>query len=939
MHEQQNSANPAVSCKMAGRTESILSDDTRRADEAQRCYTGWGIPGVKDRFLLAEQQTRRTRSPHPNDSCSLRVAELQSGRRFATLQLCNSAIMHLLLILLILAFAVAGCGDNTPTTAATGLVATFTPTPAATGGNPSVDAPAAANSSTNETNDATAAPAAKPTATPYPTATYTPTSTPNPASLLQAGKAAHRIGDYTAGRAAFTQLLQSPDANLRMRLQGRYELARTLLADNAPGEALDILDRLDLDAISNGSSTDEFLSKDQYLRARSLSSLGDHSGAIASYWRFLETYPWMAENVQQRIAEEYIALGDVDGAAVAYSRAAEAAGDTATRVGILELLARTLSGAARYGDAVTVYDQILATAKNPAYRAEIQYAAGQTLASAGDGAGAIERWRAATAESPEARSAYLALVELINRDVDFDLYQRGYIDLQAAAYLPAISAYEGYLAAAQPSDSRYARALHELGQAYLGAEEYDAAFKAFDRVIAEFPDCECFGQAWLDKARAQIAAGDTAGARRTYRTFARDHVADPLAADALWLSGVRALRDDNEVEATIDFLALAESFPNSKRAPDALYAIGVGALQKGFHGQATQIYRRLQDDYPEYKWPAVTYWLGRCYQASGNADLARAQWQVLVDKAPDIYYGVLAAQALSQLPMTSGSMLQNIALIAGPQSRLQGDDGSQEFAERWLRQWPAMGSDSNLSTLPDQADTDLDLSKGQLLLQLDQRADALAVLDRLFDRYKDDPRALYPLSLEFERIGAYRHSIAAMQRLLEFSPAGLIENAPIFLQQRVYPRHFQDLIERESLAKNVNPLLYFSIIRQESLFEEGARSYAAAQGLAQIIPDTARWVAEQQGHPEWSNDLIYRPYININFGAYYLDWVRNYLDNNMVSALVGYNAGPGNSEYWRELSGPDDTLFVEVLGVNEPRIYVQTIAANLYHYTRLYGTR
>jgi soluble lytic murein transglycosylase len=72
------------------------------------------------------------------------------------------------------------------------------------------------------------------------------------------------------------------------------------------------------------------------------------------------------------------------------------------------------------------------------------------------------------------------------------------------------------------------------------------------------------------------------------------------------------------------------------------------------------------------------------------------------------------------------------------------------------------------------------------------------------------------------------------------------------------------------------------------------------------------------------------------FGAYYLAWTRDYLDGNIISALVGYNAGPGNAEFWRELVGADDTLFVEMLTVNEPRIYVQAITMNLYHYTRLY---
>ena len=93
------------------------------------------------------------------------------------------------------------------------------------------------------------------------------------------------------------------------------------------------------------------------------------------------------------------------------------------------------------------------------------------------------------------------------------------------------------------------------------------------------------------------------------------------------------------------------------------------------------------------------------------------------------------------------------------------------------------------------------------------------------------------------------------------------------------------------------------------------------------------------GYPNYTNDLVYRPIVNVRFGAYYLDWVREYLDGNLISALVGYNAGPGNSKRWREMSGADDVRFVEILEFSEPRVYVKAIASNLYHYQRLYGNQ
>jgi soluble lytic murein transglycosylase len=364
----------------------------------------------------------------------------------------------------------------------------------------------------------------------------------------------------------------------------------------------------------------------------------------------------------------------------------------------------------------------------------------------------------------------------------------------------------------------------------------------------------------------------------------------------------------------------------------------VGAFANGLYVESADALGRAVANYPEYRWDAVGYWLGRARDANGDRAGAEAAWQSVVDRAPDIYYGVMSAQAIRQLGSRDGAVVspQNMAAVAGPASRVEGDDGSRAFAEQWLAQWLQVDP-ATLAQLPASVTADPDWVAGQVLLAVDERGPGLAALERVYTMHQDSSPTLYALSLAFEQMGAYRLSLISMARLLQFSPAGLVENAPAFLQERAYPRRFADLIRAEAETFGIEPLLLFSLIRQESLFEEGARSFAAAQGLAQIIPDTGAWVAQRLSYPNYSNELVYRPYINVKFGAYYLDWVRDYLDGNLISALVGYNAGPGNSDAWRERSGPDDALFVEQLAFNEPRIYIQAIVSNLYHYTRLYG--
>ncbi|MCL4859549.1 MAG: transglycosylase SLT domain-containing protein [Caldilineaceae bacterium] len=867
----------------------------------------------------------------------------------------KSALLGLGLLLL------AGCGRaeaTVPTPAPVAAVPTFTATPTpASGAAVIIATPLVLNTPTpaepvvspTETPPAPTEPSpatpsegagAETSPTIIPPAQAPAGETPQSMARLAQGLLLHRFGDYVAARAEFAAVINAADSTVTDRLHARYELARSYLAEGLFGEAVATLEQFDQERVAAGLGDQwlgegEFAATEEFLLGEALRGQGRHSEAIAAYWRFLDAHPWMAEAVQPRIGLAYRALGDHAAAAVAYRRAADAATESVARLRLYEAQAESHSAARDYAAAVVVYDEILAVAQIAAYRSQIQYLAGQALASAGDLPGATARWRAATDEAPEARSAHNALIEIVNRNIEFDLYQRGYINLSVGSYQPAINAYRNYLDLVGPTDTRYAAALVGLGQAYLGARSFAEALPVFERVIAEHPDCDCIGQAWLGKAAAQAGLGDGVGARRTYRTYAREAPDDPLAVEALWRSGMQALGEGNQLEAATDFLTLADAFPASERAPAALYAIGLGAMQTGLYSQAVEIYARLQRDYPQYRWDAVGYWLGRAHEAHGDTAQRQAQWQALVERAPDIYYGILAGYGLRQQTPTGGATLTSMARIAGPATRLAGDDGSQAFAERWLN--GGLQAAGDLSALPPAIAEDQDLRAARLLLALDQRGDALPFLDRVYQRHRDDPRSLYAMSLAFEQMGAYRLSIVAMARLLEFSPAQLVEDAPIFLQQRSFPRPFRDLIDRAARAHNLSPLLYYSLIRQESLFEEGARSSAAAQGLAQIIPATGQWIAQQLGHPEYTNDIIYRPHINVFFGAYYLDWVRSFADGNLVSALVGYNAGPGNIAGWRSRSGADDALFVEVLTFGEPRLYVQLVTSNLYHYTRLYG--
>ena len=139
------------------------------------------------------------------------------------------------------------------------------------------------------------------------------------------------------------------------------------------------------------------------------------------------------------------------------------------------------------------------------------------------------------------------------------------------------------------------------------------------------------------------------------------------------------------------------------------------------------------------------------------------------------------------------------------------------------------------------------------------------------------------------------------------SPTNFVD-LPNALQKLIYPIHYDDLILPAAAEYGLDPHIFLALIRQESLFGSAATSVAAAQGLAEIIPSTGASIAEQLNWPNYSNELLYRPYVNVRFGAYYLG---RGLENagNLPQALAGYNGGPGNAGFWRRLAGEDDLFW------------------------------
>ncbi len=106
---------------------------------------------------------------------------------------------------------------------------------------------------------------------------------------------------------------------------------------------------------------------------------------------------------------------------------------------------------------------------------------------------------------------------------------------------------------------------------------------------------------------------------------------------------------------------------------------------------------------------------------------------------------------------------------------------------------------------------------------------------------------------------------------------------------------------------------------------------AGAEGTASTDAVELAWP------PDYETADLYRPFVSLRFGAYYLAQQRDLFDGRLHVALAAYNGGPGNAQHWLEEAGDDPDLFLETITFAETRSYLQRIKEHLAVYQALYG--
>ena len=767
-----------------------------------------------------------------------------------------------------------------------------------------------------------------PTATPTPTSADTPTPTSSPTATPDVGQRlteaqlAFEAGDYARAQAAYTGVLTDPGAPATDRQQATFWLARSQLEAGDYQPAIQTFERFIQDY-----PADARVAWAYFMQARAYEAVGDAAKAIAAYRQYLKRDGTLAMYAYEGIGQNALQVLDYAQAVQAYNDAVQAAPDARWTVLMREHIAEAELARGNPAAAVQQYDAILSIAKIDAYRSRILYLAGQALTKAGDTKAAYQRYAQAVNQYPTTAYAYQSLVELVNAGVPVDDYQRGLVDYYAKAYQPAIEALTRAVKASP--DAHDGDGHWYLAMALKANGNLTQAIERFQKLIQDYPRNSHLGEAWLNMAQAYAWRDDSpAQAIKTYRTFASRFPQSPLAATALWEAANLEINSGDWKTVSASLHDLANRYPQADQAPLALFTAGLLDYRRAQTRTALSAWRTLIDRYPRHQSAtAARFWIGKTYQTANDPEKAKAAFQAASRWAPENYYGLRAAETLDGRS-TQATHTPGLAHNVTP--------GSQAEAEQWLAGWLSITTTTrSLAALSPVIVEQPAWWRGNALLQVGRRRDALQEFEAVKDAWWDDALAMYQLALAFRDRGAYRLSIVCAERVKYLSPANRWSQVPALIQQLAYPIYFEPLLIAEAEARDLDPLLLAALVRQESLFEPSATSIADARGLAQVIPDTGNWIASRLNWGNLRQNDLWLPYISIKFGAFYLRTQLNAFNGEMIPALAAYNAGPGNVSKWLKAT-PDLDLLVETMAYSEPRRYVRRIYEAYSMYRRLY---
>ncbi len=194
------------------------------------------------------------------------------------------------------------------------------------------------------------------------------------------------------------------------------------------------------------------------------------------------------------------------------------------------------------------------------------------------------------------------------------------------------------------------------------------------------------------------------------------------------------------------------------------------------------------------------------------------------------------------------------------------------------------------------------------------------------------------LALLFMRGDMAERAIRYAEPLWKNVPADyLLELAPRASVEMLYPAPYKRQLLEAAVPRNLDPRFVLAIARQESRFQPGAKSEAAARGLLQFISSTSNDIATRLGVTNFEQDELYDPATILLFGSEYMKNLFRQFPAMPEAVAASYNGGEDNVARWVSRAHSNDPdRYVAEIGFAQSRDYVTKVLPNFRAYQTLY---
>ncbi|HEY7140443.1 MAG TPA: transglycosylase SLT domain-containing protein [Methylomirabilota bacterium] len=427
--------------------------------------------------------------------------------------------------------------------------------------------------------------------------------------------------------------------------------------------------------------------------------------------------------------------------------------------------------------------------------------------------------------------------------------------------------------------------------------------EAIARLDAALTEAETPSHAALlyELGRLLQRSGQTSRGAAAYERLLAEHPdASNLAEAALNLARTRA--ELGQLDAAREaFQGVVARQPDSQAAASARWELAWLEYRGGRFRDAALAFRQLSTTVGSARLAGL-YWAGRSLDQLGEKGAALALYREVLSRGPQGYYGILAARRVRERPP---------APVATP-VRLAADPIALLRSEARYQRAQALGSIG---------------FDGFAILELEALGRDVAA---------DGDRA-WALGVAFANLGEAGRSLRYLRRALGAAVEAGAPGLPPRLWQLYYPLGYGEQIRAAARAVGLDPFVVAAVIREESSYDPRARSGVGAVGLMQLMPDTARVVAQELGRPLAEVAALWEPPVNIALGARYLAQL-NARFRDALLAVAAYNAGPHRVQRWvAERPQADMEEFVDQIPFDETRGFAKRVFTSWHHYRRLYG--